>query len=202
MNKDVATKRREEILSACENLYQSQGLNGLNIKRLASLTSLSRPSIYVYFKTKEEILLALLLREYEKLNADLLKIKKGSSKEDLAASLAKVLARRELLWRIVNMNLSEIEENATLERLAKLKTIFARTVSILVKILEGSYARLTEDEARAYALDLITFLFGAYPFVHHSQKQLAAMQMAQVHFADVSFEELSYRFLLRLLPSA
>ena len=60
----MANARREEIIAACETLYETMGFKDLTLKEIARYTSLSRPSIYNYFETKEEIFLAILQKEY------------------------------------------------------------------------------------------------------------------------------------------
>ena len=57
---ELTNARREEIIAACETLYQTMGFKEITIKEIADYTSFSRPSIYNYFETKEEIFLALL----------------------------------------------------------------------------------------------------------------------------------------------
>ena len=56
----------DEIIEACSRIYQVKGFNEVTIKAIAELTSFSRPSIYNYFETKEEIFLDLLTRECER----------------------------------------------------------------------------------------------------------------------------------------
>lgn len=58
-------QRRNEIIDACDALYQTKGFREVTIKDISQETSFSRPSIYNYFETKEEIFLALLTREYD-----------------------------------------------------------------------------------------------------------------------------------------
>ena len=57
--------RRAEILNACDRLYREKGFREITIKDISQETSFSRPSIYNYFETKEEIFLGLLTREYK-----------------------------------------------------------------------------------------------------------------------------------------
>lgn len=52
--------RKEEIINACEMLYQTMNFKDITIKEIGNVTSFSRTSIYNYFETKEEIFLALL----------------------------------------------------------------------------------------------------------------------------------------------
>ena len=56
--------RKEEIINACEKLYQTMSFKDITLKEIGNETSFSRPTIYNYYQTKEEIFLALFEREY------------------------------------------------------------------------------------------------------------------------------------------
>ena len=64
----LISKRREEIINACEHLYQTMSFKDITLKDISKETTFSRPTIYNYFQTKEEIFLALFEREYERSN--------------------------------------------------------------------------------------------------------------------------------------
>ena len=49
ISKEQAHARREEIIAACESLYQTMGFKAITLKVIADYTSFSRPSIYNYF---------------------------------------------------------------------------------------------------------------------------------------------------------
>jgi AcrR family transcriptional regulator len=120
VSREWTQARREEIVSACAKLYETMGFRDVTIKAISTETSFSRPSIYNYFETKEEIFLALLQREYEAWAAELEQLaaaRTALSAEELAAALAHTLERRTLLLKIQAMNLYEIEDNSRLERL-------------------------------------------------------------------------------------
>lgn len=46
-------QKREEIINACEKLYQTMSFREITLKEIGSITSFSRPTIYNYFETKE-----------------------------------------------------------------------------------------------------------------------------------------------------
>lgn len=54
--------RRQVILDAAESIMQTNGVYGLNIDMIASETQLAKGTIYLYFKSKEEILATLSLK--------------------------------------------------------------------------------------------------------------------------------------------
>ena len=70
-NNDISTKRKEEIVLACEKLYKKMSFKDITIKDIAKETTFTRASIYNYFETKEEIFLALYEKEYYIWNNDL-----------------------------------------------------------------------------------------------------------------------------------
>ena len=57
MNQSNEELRREEILEACSCLYGTKTFQEITLKDISGKTSLSRPSIYNYFSSKEEILI-------------------------------------------------------------------------------------------------------------------------------------------------
>ena len=61
VSRDVVESRPDEIVEACRQLYQNHTFHEITLKDISDRTSLSRPSIYNYFATKEEIFLELLL---------------------------------------------------------------------------------------------------------------------------------------------
>ena len=61
-SEELTEQRKDEIIEACARLYETKGFKEITIKDISAETSFSRPSIYNYFETREEIFLALLTR--------------------------------------------------------------------------------------------------------------------------------------------
>lgn len=59
--------RKELILNAAENIMEKVGLYGLSIELIAEETQLAKGTIYLYFKSKEEILSSLTIKARKKL---------------------------------------------------------------------------------------------------------------------------------------
>lgn len=71
--------RREDILKAAEKVMQANGMNGLSIDLIATETELAKGTIYLYFKSKEEILSLLSLKAKNKLYNEFLKVDKSEN---------------------------------------------------------------------------------------------------------------------------
>ena len=120
----LIAERREEIIDACEKLYQKLSFKEITLKDIGKETSFSRPTIYNYFETKEEIFLALFEREYVRWNEELNNIyndNKTLSTEKLADKISRSLANREQLLKLLAMNNYDMEANSREERLVSFK---------------------------------------------------------------------------------
>ena len=58
-------RRRLEIIEAAERLYAGRGWDGLTMDQLAREARLSRALLYVYFKDRAELHLAIVARAFE-----------------------------------------------------------------------------------------------------------------------------------------
>jgi len=72
-------ERRDEILAAAKTLFLQEGVESVSTRKLAQLVGLSQTGIYVYFKSKQAILAALIDAAFNKLGTALAAIE-GRSK--------------------------------------------------------------------------------------------------------------------------
>ena len=62
---DVSEQRREQILAAAETVVADKGLDSLRMDEVADRTGLSKGTLYLYFRNKHDLSLALLERVLE-----------------------------------------------------------------------------------------------------------------------------------------
>ncbi len=193
--------RREEIINACSELYETMGFRDITLKEIGAYTSFSRTSIYNYFKTKEEIFLGLLTREYECWIQDIQTVmdeNESLPKEQLADKLARTLEKREKLLKISAMNLYEIEENSSVERLQEYKVAFRGALDTVCDCLEKFMPEEADDKKKLMQYGLFPFTYGIYPYTNVTEKQGAAMEAVGIEFKTISIYEISYLFLCQL----
>ena len=61
--------RKEQIIDAAEKLFFTRGFEGTTMDDLAAEAEFSKRTLYVYFASKEEILLEIILRAFKTLNS-------------------------------------------------------------------------------------------------------------------------------------
>ena len=198
---ELVNSRKEEILNAAEELYQTKNFKDITLNDIAELTTFKRTSIYNYFETKEEIFLTLNKRHYESWCDDLENIiqnNKTLSKDEIAKNIAHSLEKREDMLRLM-MNHFDMEANCRLEVLTEFKTAFGNSMKTINKLLEKFCPVMKENDRTKFIYALFPFIYGIYPYTTVSEKQKEAMKMADVGFIHHSIYEITYNCVKLLL---
>lgn len=201
---EIIVQRREEIVGACEQLYQTMSFKDITLKEISSVTSFSRPTIYNYFHTKEEIFLALFEREYDRWNADLEKIlnsERDYAGKEIAEQIAKSLEKRAQLLKLLSMNNFDMEENSREELLASFKRAYGKSLSLFREILRKYCPAMSDTEVEQIMYIFFPFMFGIYPYAEVTAKQKEAMKEAEVDYKYQTIYETTYNCLARLLKN-
>ena len=199
---ELTVERREEIISACEKLYQTMNFKDITLIEIGKITSFTRTSIYNYFNTKEEIFLAMLQKEYELWIKELEKIisdNKKLTKKNFADLLANSLENRRQLLKLMSMNHFDMEANSRAENLTEFKKVYGKSLHTVEKCLEKFFPKMSAEERENFLYAFFPFVYGIYPYAVVTEKQKCAMKKANVNFKTHSIYELAFNCILKLL---
>lgn len=199
---ELTAARKDEIINACEQLYQTMSFKDITLKEIGTVTSFTRTSIYNYFQTKEEIFLALYEREYDRWNEELEAImnsKESLNKKELAEKIASSISNRQQLLKLLSMNNYDMEANSRPELLISFKTSYGRSMKNICRLLEKFCPDMTVEEIQNFIYIFFPFMFGIYPYTAVTEKQRVAMKQANVDYVYQSIYEITYACLIRLL---
>ena len=197
--KEQILQRKEEIVKACKELYKTMSFKDITIKEIANYTSFTRPSIYNYFETKEEIFLEILKEEYNLFVEELDSIIKSHdklSKEQVAKLISNSLSHRELLLKLMSMNHYDMEANSRMERLVDFKRSYGKSISAMERLIKKF---CSDIDATAFIYNFFPFIYGIYPYSVVTEKQRAAMKEAGIDFKYHTIREMAYNCALKLL---
>ena len=191
MEKRLVDERKEEVINACEKLYEKLDFKDINIKLIGDLISVSRTSIYNYFGTKEEIFLALLEREYLKWNEDLSTILLNEKllKEDFIDKITDSLLKRKILLKLISMNMFEMEANSRTQNITNYKLVFKESISLLEQCL-CKFFNIKDSEAEEITFTILPFLVGIYPYTSFTDKMKEATHKANLEYKFYTDKEL------------
>ena len=196
--------RKEEIVNACEKLYQTMSFKDITLKEIGKETSFSRTSIYNYFQTKEEIFLALLKREYDLWITQIkeeIETHETLSDDGIADMLAKTLCDRRQLLKIMSMNHYDLEENSRMEQLVEFKVSYGTAMKTVMQLLEKFRSDMDEKKRQEFIYSFFPFMFGIYPYTVVSEKQKQAMEQAGVNYIYSSLYDLTCNAVRKMLKN-
>ena len=196
--------RRDEIMSACLALYQTKSFRDISMGDIADYTSFSRPSIYNYFETKEEIFLALFQREYECWTAELEEMIATNERMDadaFADAVAKTVEKRTLLLKLLSMNMYDMEEHSRMERLTEFKAAYGASMDTMEKGLEKFFPASSVEQRKDFIWHFFPFMFGIYPYTFVTDKQKEAMKKAGTRILHQGVYELTRGMIAELLKN-
>ena len=199
---ELTKARKEEIIAACRELYETVSFKDITLKEIGNEVTFSRPTIYNYFRTKEEIFLALFQREYDRWNEDLTAILEGNeklSKAELSDRIAASLAGREQLLKLLSMNNYDMEANSRQELLNTFKQSYGRSMHLMCMLLEKFCPDMSVTDIHNFIYTFFPFMFGIYPYTAVTEKQKVAMKEAGINYVYQTVYELTCSCLIRLL---
>lgn len=201
-SEELTATRKEEIIDACAELYQTMSFKEITMKEIGSATSFTRTSIYNYFRAKEEIFLALLQREYESWIDNLKQIQRSHERmtaAEFADALAKSLEKRATLLKIMSMNHYDMEGNSRIERLIEFKVVYGRSLAEMRNCLDKFFPNMSVGDKQDFIFSFFPFMFGIYPYTVVTDKQREAMEKAHVNYVYMTIYEITYAEAKRLL---
>lgn len=203
-SKELSAARREEIMNACASLYETMSFKDITVKEISKFISTTRTSIYNYFRTKEEIFLAIFKREYEYWIEDLTRLADENdrmSSDEFASALASSLEKRQLLLKLLSMNMYDMEENSGMPRLVEFKKAYGNSMQAVKRCLSKFFPHMREQEKQDFIFTFFPFIYGIYPYTFVTEKQRTAMERAGVEYKFMSVYEISYMEIKKLLGS-
>lgn len=201
-SEELTAARKEEIITACAELYKTMSFKDITIKEIGNATSFTRTSVYNYFQTKEEIFLALLQREYVLWINRLKEIRaehEAMTGEEFADELAHSLEERKNLLKIMSMNHYDMEENSRIERLIEFKVVYGQSLAEVRNCLDKFFPEMTVQDKQNFIFSFFPFMFGIYPYTVVTEKQREAMAQAKVNYVYMSIYEITYAEVKKLL---
>lgn len=194
--------RKEEIINACEKLYQTMSFKDITLKEIGKETSFSRTSIYNYFQTKEEIFLALLKREYDAWIQELCEAMEADetmTDDEIADVLARTLDNHRQLLKIMSMNHYDLEENSRMELLVEFKVSYGNAMKAVMAMLAKFRKDMDIEKRQEFIYSFFPFMFGIYPYTVVTEKQREAMELAGVDYTYSSLYDLTFIAARRML---
>jgi TetR/AcrR family transcriptional regulator len=186
------TERRAVILRAAEDLLHAAPGGGITVDDLARRAGLAKGTVYLYFRTREEVLLQV---HWERLQGlfDALEQELGAPQPDIGyaavrATLRYLRAHPEFLPLATNCR-GMLEANTSTEAALEFKlALGARLVAIGAR-LEALYPGMAKGDGTALLMSAYALMIGLWQLTDPPACLREAMQRPEMSMFRVDFEK-------------
>ena len=152
--------KREKILSAAKSLFIEQGVNGTTIAEIAKQAGIAKGSVYSYFKSKQDIVIALMNQMIERGQHQLEELML-SSEATQQALIEKYIAQELSLMseeRALNQAIAMDDSLMMNEDMVQLiQSYRSEYYQGQLKLLQSAYG----EEVKTWQMDIIAIINGA-----------------------------------------
>lgn len=185
---EQAERRREEIIRACISLYDQKGYDGVTFQAISLKTSFSRPTIYNYYRTKEELLLDVLRREcllWQQTLEQAVSAVTHLSGDELAGVLVRSLKGREKMLSLFSMYYKQIGQTITPKVLDRFHEEIQPLYETLHRLYGLCFPDSTKEQQERFRILLFSLISGFYPVSQMEARRKARTLRNPGDFAEV-----------------
>ena len=186
-------ERIDAILEAAGELLEESGLEATGLNAIARQSGLSKPNLYVYFESREAILLQLLVKESaawaKSFKRRLDQIEEVGNVDAVAKAFAASLDRRRRFCTLSASLASVFEHNVGPDTVAQFKRDFLAIVQPCIATLSNKLPELS-DEASSRALAMLVMsATGMWAHCHPSPSVEVVLRKPEFEHIKFDFQE-------------
>ncbi len=190
-SKEQFEQREADIINSAMALYEQFGFEEVTFSKISETTKFTRPTIYSYFKTKEEIMLRLTAIYLEKFILCFENKFSDSHKKDtefVATAFTQSFIEVGEFIHLYTVLYSLIEKNVSVEALAQFKREVMGLQAVLANILKSIYTKANDDQIYNFLIFCLSFASGICPMSEQSELQKKAIELSATGYVTPNFE--------------
>lgn len=191
-SEDQIQNRIKEIIDATASIYNSVGYEGLNFSIISEYTKFTRPNIYKYFKTKDEILLVILKEDFKAFTSALIKsfkINKIYSLKEITEIWTDRLLEHGRLLDLYALLFTAIEKNVSVEALAEFKRELISIYFQLIDFIGELFPNASKDSIKNFIYSGLILACGLYPMSKLTNLQKEAIKLSGMDYTPPEFKK-------------
>ena len=186
------TERREAILRAAEELLHANPGGGIAVEDLARRAGLAKGTVYLYFRTREEVLLQVHLARlhglFDALEAALAAPEVDAAYRAVRATLRHLRSHPEFLPLATNCR-SMLEANASADAELEYKLAIGQRLAAIGARVEALYPQMRRGEGMALLMSSYALMLGLWQLTDPPACLREAMQRPELAMFHVDFEK-------------
>ena len=196
-NPEQKAARRDEILRAAKRLFAENNYAEISLNGIAREAGFSKPNVYRYFSTREEIFLSIFEQEQGKLvDAILTRLKRIRAKDPVEAICRiwseEMLNHKDWLDLVPYLAMS-MEENSSVDQIIAFKKVGYQRLTKLIEALQAVYPKLTHEQWFVLMQSSVALIAGLWPLANPGEKVIEATMHPEVNQPTWDFKSILER---------
>ncbi len=170
--------RIDEIIQISIEIFEKDGIDKLNFFEIAKKTKFTRPTIYKYFKTKEEIMLQLIvhyMKNYASYLETFFNEDRIYTNEEIAETITQAFCRAPHFMELYTHLYTVIEKHVSIQAFAQYQAEIIYSHRHLLQVIKKSTKCTSEAKIREFLLMSLSLAIGLYPMCFVSDKKRQAI---------------------------
>lgn len=196
ISNDEKRERREAILDAAEELLTRDDFHDISIARIARKAGLGKGTIFLYFKTKEELFLQLQGREYKSWFEDinkrlytLVQQKKKCGIDEFVENIMAAVGNHSLMTRLTPILHIILERNIDYKTALEFKRFLLNEIHATGRLIERCLPFLQKNDGAWFLLQLQALLIGLIQLCRPSPTVKQVIEKERMEVFQLNFEE-------------
>ena len=196
-NENEIKERKREILSAAKEIVMEQQYAELSLASVAKRISISRPSLYNYYDSPEEIYVDLIIQEYALWEEDMRRcFTRRLSKEAFCRKMADLMWDHMFLLKILAYHASSLESRCSDELLHRYFSEIQPYFRTLSEVLKYEFPDASKQDLDMFRIQFTVYCNSFYIVMKLPERQVRLMQELD-QFGDLPpAKEICYEGLL------
>ncbi|MGV3011806.1 TetR family transcriptional regulator [Streptococcus thoraltensis] len=175
-SKEAIQQRYNDILIRTRKLFLKKDYSDITLASIAKDLNISRPSLYNYFTSKEELFLALLKQEYLICNKTLKKIFTGKlPTETFCQELIQVFYQQPLFIKLLSLHTIALEDKCGYDVMSQFKEDTLPFFKTQFHIIRQQFPEATEENCWIFLQRLTTLSQTFYQYANIPKDQIEIM---------------------------
>ncbi|MDA8106410.1 MAG: TetR family transcriptional regulator [Nitrospiraceae bacterium] len=196
ISSDEKLERREAILNAAEELLSGDDYHDISIARIARKAGVAKGTVFLYFRTKEELFLQLQKREYESWFEDLnrrlntlLQHKKERRIDEFIKNIMASIKEHPMMTRLTPILHIILERNIDYKTALEFKHFLLREIHATGRLIEQCLPFLRKNDGAGFLLHLQALLIGLIQLSRPAPAVKQVIETEKMEIFQMNFEE-------------
>lgn len=177
-------ERRSAILDAAADLFTEYEYGAISLNGIAEAAGISKPSVYRYYASKEEIFLVILTEQRDSFLSEftkrIRKLDAPAEAHQIAGAWTATALHHETLLDLLPLLITSLERNSSMDEVVKFKASGNLHMGPVIESLCTVHPTLAPDQWIRVIETAVAHMAGLWPMCNPGEQVAAAMQHPDV----------------------